>query len=160
MHDKEQAIDLKKPQLGLSFEGSHWARSPQPSPKESPMATSIGPCKASWRVSAFSLKLMPKKMPNLGGTMIGKKDDKTNPEMATTSSAAHAEITRVGTPLATPYPLSERLIRQGMMTAGETAARTKPSMKPTVQGKPRMKWERQATAAASTKQGMKVARMT
>ena len=30
------------------------------------MATSIGPCKANWRVSAFSLKLIPKKMPNLG----------------------------------------------------------------------------------------------
>ena len=80
--------------------------------------------------------------------------------MATTSSAAQAEMTRVGMPLATPKPLSERLMRQGMMTAGETAASTNPSMKPTVHGKPRMKWERQATAAASTKQGMKVARMT
>ena len=28
---------------------------------------------------------------------------------------------------------------------------------PTVRGKPMMKWERPATAAASTKQGMKVA---
>ena len=47
--------------------------------------------------------------------------------------------------------LSAMLMRQGMMTAGETAARTKPSMRPTVQGKPMMKWERTATAAASTK---------
>merc|ERR1719239_1212707 len=106
----------------------------------------MGPCIANCRVSAFLLKLIPRKMPN--------------PDMATTSSAAQAEMTRVGMPLATPKPLSERLMRQGMMTAGETAARTNPSMKPTVQGKPRMKWERQATAAASTKQGMKVARMT
>ena len=135
---KEQATDLKKLQFGLSLEGSHWASSPQPSPKESPMATSMGPCMASWRVSAFSLKLIPKKMPNLGRAMM-KGRRKTHPEMATTSSAAHAEMTRVGTPLATPYPLSERLIRQGMMTAGETAAKTNPSMKPTVQGNPKMK---------------------
>ena len=47
-----------------------------------------------------------------------------------------------------------------MMTAGETAAKTKPSMKPTVQGKPRMKWDRTATATASVKQGMKVALTT
>ena len=47
--------------------------------------------------------------------------------------------------------LSAMLMRQGMMTAGETAARTKPSMRPTVQGKPITKWERTATAAASTK---------
>ena len=66
------------------------------------------------------------------------------------------------------------LMRQGMMTAGDTAASTNPSISPTctvqystvqctvqysptVRGKPMMKWERPATAAASTKQGMKVA---
>ena len=114
---------------------------------------------ASCSVSAFSLKLIPKKMPNLGSRAM-KGRLKTHPEMATTSSAAHAEMTRVGTPLATPYPLSERLIRQGMMTAGETAARTNPNMKPTVQGNPKRKCESAATAAASTKQGMKVARRT
>ena len=47
--------------------------------------------------------------------------------------------------------LSAMLMRQGMMTAGETAARTNPSISPTVQGKPMQKWERTATAAASTK---------
>ena len=35
--------------------------------------------------------------------------------------------------------LSAMLMRQGMMTAGDTAARTKPSMRPTVRGKPMMK---------------------
>ena len=69
-------------------------------------------------------------------------------------------MTRVGMPLATPYPRSDRFISDGMMTAGDTAARTKPSMKPTVQGKPRMRWEKMAAAAASTKQGMKVALIT
>merc|ERR1719376_691963 len=64
----------------------------------------MGPCIANCRVSAFSLKLIPRKMPN--------------PDMATTSSAAQADMTRVGMPLATPKPLSERLMRQGMMTAG------------------------------------------
>ena len=69
-------MDLKKLQFGLSFEGSHWARSPQPRPKESPMATSMGPCIASWSVSAFSLKLIPKKMPNLGSrAMKGRLKD-------------------------------------------------------------------------------------
>ena len=75
--------------------------------------------------------------------------------------------------------LSAMLMRQGMMTAGDTAASTNPSISPTystvqystvqyikvysvqysptVSGKPMMKWERPATAAASTKQGMKVA---
>ena len=53
--------------------------------------------------------------------------------------------------------LSAMLMRQGMMTAGDTAASTNPSISPTVRGKPMMKWERPATAAASTKQGMKVA---
>ena len=59
-----------------------------------------------------------------------------------------------------PYPRCDKLIREGMMTAGETAASTNPSMKPTVQGKPSMRLERTATATASTKQGMKVARTT
>ena len=45
----------------------------------------------------------------------------------------------------------------GMITAGETAAKMKPNMKPTVQGNPRIKFESTATAVASTKHGINVA---
>ena len=80
--------------------------------------------------------------------------------MATTSSAEQAAMTRVGIPLATPYPLEDRLIKHGMITAGDTAASTNPSMKPTVQGNPRIRLDSMATMMASTKQGMNVALTT
>merc|ERR1719291_765188 len=93
-----------------------------------------------------------------GNEASPKKNPK--PEMATTSSAEQAAMTRVGMPLATPKPLWESDIKLGMITAGDTAAKTNPSMKPTVQGRPRTRLLRTATMIASTKQGMKVALTT
>merc|ERR1712061_744512 len=92
------------------------------------------------------LKVNPTKMPK--------------PLMATTSSAEQAAMTKVGMPLATPYPLWDKLIKHGMMTAGDTAAKTNPKLSPTVHGKPRMRLANMATAKASVKQGMNVALMT
>lgn len=45
-------------------------------------------------------------------------------EMAMTSSKVAAAITKVGIPFDLPYPLSWRLKRQGITTAGDTAAIT------------------------------------
>jgi hypothetical protein len=45
-------------------------------------------------------------------------------EMAMTSSKVAAAMTNVGIPLDFPYPLSCRLKRHGITTAGDTAAIT------------------------------------
>ena len=51
------------------------------------------------------------------------------------------------------YTCNER--RQGTTTAGDTAASTKPSMKPHCQGKPNMRWLATATTRVSAKHGEK-----
>ena len=51
------------------------------------------------------------------------------------------------------YTCNER--RHGTTTAGDTAASTKPSMKPHCQGKPNMRWLATATTRVSAKHGEK-----
>jgi hypothetical protein len=51
------------------------------------------------------------------------------------------------------YTCNER--RQGTTTAGDTAASTKPSMKPHCQGKPNMRWLATATTRVSARHGEK-----
>ena len=52
-----------------------------------------------------------------------------NPDIARTSSTLAAAITKVGIPLATPYPCSEIDKRHGTTTAGVTADKTNLKLK-------------------------------
>ena len=80
--------------------------------------------------------------------------------MARTSSILAAAMTRVGIPCATPRPLCWRLNILGTTTAGDTAARTNPSIKPQAIGNPRIKYDATATVTASTRHGRNASRTT
>ena len=56
--------------------------------------------------------------------------------------------------------LEAKLIKHGIITAGDTAANTNPNINPTVQGSPSMTTENTATARASVKHGINVALTT
>ena len=81
-------------------------------------------------------------------------------EIASTSSTLAAAITRVGIPLSTPQPCSWRLRRQGTTTAGDTAARTNPSMNPQVHGRERRRRAAIATTRVSTRHGQQASLRT
>lgn len=106
--------------LGLGEGGRKTAKTPHNKPNTTPTKASNGPCKRTLARSALGLKVIPRMM--------------VKAEMARTSSTEAAAITRVGIPLATPHPFSCKARRQGTTTAGLTAAKTKPSMKPQIQG--------------------------
>ena len=76
--------NLKKATWRWSLLGIHWQMTPQNTPKETPITTSIGPWSISFQRGDPRLNVTPRKIPK--------------PLIATTSSAAHAAITSVGIP--------------------------------------------------------------